>query len=240
MIVILGMDGLEYDFVKEHGFKNLMQTSYGKTDLSDFKEPRTIIIWSSFMTGNNLEETILESEVMWNFSIKKEDTFLAAFDSSIAVDVPGYSYIKEQHNRERAALKGFFDEKTVSVEEYDEIAFTHHRRMKTELWKLLDEGHDLVMVYFNIADVIGHISFGIKSKMKIIYSDLDALAKEVSEKYKCPIMIVADHGMQAIGRFGDHSDHGFWSLNFEHDLGTPKPTDLADFIATVMKQKTSI
>ena len=91
------------------------------------------------------------------------------------------------------------------------------------------------MVYFNIADIVGHVSFGTKSKMKIIYSDLDALTKEVSEKYQCPMMIVSDHGMQPIGRFGDHSDHGFWSVNFESGLDNPKPTELASFIKTTMR-----
>ena len=59
MMVILGLDGLEYEYVKEFNCKNLMQEKFGKTDISMFSEPRTIVIWSSFLAGKNLEKEIL-------------------------------------------------------------------------------------------------------------------------------------------------------------------------------------
>jgi len=51
MLTILGIDGLEYDLVVKFGCKSLMQESFGMTDLSAFKEPRTVVIWSSFLSG---------------------------------------------------------------------------------------------------------------------------------------------------------------------------------------------
>ncbi len=53
MIVILGIDGLEYEYVKKFNVKNLMQESFGKTNISEFSEPRTMVLWSSFLTGKN-------------------------------------------------------------------------------------------------------------------------------------------------------------------------------------------
>ncbi|MBD3247555.1 hypothetical protein GF378_02960, partial [Candidatus Pacearchaeota archaeon] len=51
MIVILAIDALEYDKVEEFNCKNLKQEYYGKTDISEFSQPRTMVLWSSFMTG---------------------------------------------------------------------------------------------------------------------------------------------------------------------------------------------
>jgi len=72
--------------------------------------------------------------------------------------------------------------------------------------------------------VIGHLSFGVKTKMKLIYSELDEIAKKVRET-RDKILIISDHGMKAIGRFGDHSNYGFWSTNFDVKLEEPKITE---------------
>ena len=236
MIIILGYDGLEYDFVQKHDFKHLKQQSFGKTDLSEFSEPRTIVIWSSFMAGKNLEKEILAKPIMWQSKLKPENTFLKNFKSHFTIDVPGFSYIKEQHDNERKLLKGFFDKKN-DVKTFDKCAFDHHKKIKQEFFKELKTNKELIFGYFNLADIIGHLSFGMESKMKIIYQELDDIAKQVQEKYSdSTILIISDHGMKAIGKFGDHSTHGFWSLNKKVNLENPKPTDFAQLINTNFKQ----
>ena len=230
MLIILGYDGLEYDFVEKHDFKYLKQQSYGKTDLSDFEQPRTIVIWSSFMAGKNLEKEILAKPVMWASKLTPEDTFLKKFKSHFTIDVPGFSYIKEQHDNERKLLKGFFDKKN-DVKEFDKCAFDHHKRIKQEFYNELESDKELVFGYFNLADLIGHLSFGKETKMKLIYSELDQITKEVTEKYPdATILVISDHGMKPIGKFGDHSNHGFWSLNKKVKLNNPKPTDFSQLI----------
>jgi len=68
--------------------------------------------------------------------------------------------------------------------------------------------------------------------MKLIYQELNDIAKKVQiEHPDATILIISDHGMQAIGQFGDHSRHGFWSLNKDIALNNPKPTDFANLIA---------
>lgn len=62
--------------------------------------------------------------------------------------------------------------------------------------------------------------------MKIIYEDLDYIAKSIKNDY----IVLSDHGMEKIGIFGDHSRYGFWSTNFK-DLGNPKITDFANVIS---------
>ena len=50
----------------------------------------------------------------------------------------------------------------------------------------------------------------------------------------CPLIVLSDHGMEAIGNFGDHSNYGFWSTNFK-DLGTPKITEFFKLIKNLPK-----
>lgn len=235
MIVILAIDGLEYDSVTEFGCKNLMQECYGKTDLSDFEQPRTIVLWSSFLAGKNLEKEILARKELWSFALKPEQTFLSHFKSHLAIDVPGYNYIKEHHDKERELLKAFFDKKS-TIEEYDAAAFEHHKMIKMQFFEALDaKKQEIILGYFSLADVVGHLSFGIKSKMRMIYQEFDEISRQIKEKINCPLLIVSDHGMEAIGRFGDHSNHGFWSASFKTELSNPKPTDFAEFIKSIRK-----
>jgi len=52
-VLILGIDALEYDLVKEWDLKNLKQEEYGKTELPLLpgQEPVTVIMWPCFITG---------------------------------------------------------------------------------------------------------------------------------------------------------------------------------------------
>ena len=57
-IIILGIDALEYNLVKEWRLKNIMQKTYCKMDLSDYKVIVTPPIWGSMLTGKIDEEII--------------------------------------------------------------------------------------------------------------------------------------------------------------------------------------
>ena len=229
MNVILGLDGLEHDLVEKLKLKNLMQSCHGKTDISEFEEPRTIVIWSSFLTGENREAQILGlgKEKMWGYKAKEEDTFFSGREYE-AVDVPGFNSDLDQHGRERQAMKDYFGKK-MTVEEYDEVAFSHYRQTKRQYLEALEGGYDLVMGYFGVGDVVGHVSFGVEAKRKLIYRDFDDLAKKTAEKAD-KMLIISDHGMVAVGRFGDHSRNGFWSLNYQTDIENPRITDFKDVI----------
>lgn len=231
-MIILAIDALEYNLVKEFNCTNLMQVYYGKTDISEFSEPRTMVLWSSFMTGKNMEKGILAKgdKEMWNTKIELKDTFFNRFKNPKIIDLPGFNYIMEQHKQERLLLKNYFDAKTDEEKDkirktYNNLAFEHHRKIKQELRAALNNTHDFLLCYFSVADVIGHLNFGDRTMMKMIYKDLDEIAANINETF----LVLSDHGMERLGMFGDHSSYGFWSTDFK-DFGIPKITDFAEII----------
>lgn len=235
--IVLAIDALEYELVEKFDYKNLKQKHYGKTDISEFRQPRTIVLWASFLSGKNIEGEILKlgDEKMWDFKIEKEDSFLEKFHCKV-IDLPAFSYDKEQHEKERRLLKEFFEkedeEKAEEIKKrYNKNAFEHHKKIKEEFFSVLEEDYDLVIGYFSIVDVIGHLNFGNEALMKIIYKDMDDIAKKAKEYGK--VLILSDHGMKRIGRFGDHNRYGFWS--FDKGLKKVKITEFAEIIKTNFK-----
>ncbi|MCC7552267.1 hypothetical protein KO317_01210 [Candidatus Micrarchaeota archaeon] len=230
MIVILAIDALEYDLVEKWDMKELKQLKYGKTNLSDYSEPRTMVLWSSILSGKNKEEEILKigDKEMWNFKLKTEETFFSMFNKYLAIDVPGFTQDIKYHELEREQLKKFFN-KEIDVDEFDKPLFEHHKQNKEQFLKALNGDYEIVMGYFGLIDVVGHISFGLETKMKILYKEMEEIAKIAEEKADI-LLILSDHGMEAIGRFGDHSDHGFWSLNINKELGFIKPVEIYKLI----------
>lgn len=237
MIIILAIDALEYSLVEEFDCKNLKQKFYGKTNISIFTKPRTIVLWSSFMTGKNMESEILAKgdKEMWNTKINFEDTFFRHFKSPRIIDLPGFNYDKKQHDLEREMLKSYFDAKSDNEKndiraKYNEHAFNHYKKIKQEFESALKGNYDMILCYFSIADVIGHLNFGNKTMMKMTYKDLDEIAGLLNKTF----IVLSDHGMKGVGIFGDHSNHGFWSTNFK-DLKEPKITEFANIIKKLGK-----
>jgi hypothetical protein len=205
-MIILALDALDYRYVKKFNCKHLMQAEFGKTDISEFELERTVILWTSFLAGKNMQKAVeptlyfelernivkLASKLMsskfkfqnylgenfwvkvyrklrwlligrreWNFKLPPEKTFLRFFDSYKVIDLPGFSY-KKNHELEKIALRKFF-KKEISIKEYEQIAWKNHFENKRELFKNTGK-YDLLIAYFNLADVIGHLSFGIEKK----------------------------------------------------------------------------
>jgi hypothetical protein len=162
------------------------------------------------------------------------------FVNPAIIDLPGYNYETLHHEEERNLLKKFFDaqhhsEKESVRESYNRLAFDHHKKIKNDFIKALGESHDLVLGYFSIADVIGHLNFGNAFLMRMIYRDLDEIAGGIDS----PFLVVSDHGMKPIGFFGDHSSYGFWSSG-EHDLGKPKITDFKKIILDLFHEQKGV
>ena len=99
MIIIMGMDGLEYNYVKDWNLTNLMQETYGKTDISDYKDQRTIVLWSSFLSGRNTETDALAApetvkvSAKCSLSIAPERTFCVSI-FPVVPSVPFFRSVK--------------------------------------------------------------------------------------------------------------------------------------------------
>lgn len=219
-MIILALDALDLDLIQKFECKNLMQIECGQTDISNFNLERTVVLWASFLTGRNMESKIpIRSQ--WEFKLDPKETFLIFFNRYRAIDVPAFSF-KQSHAEERKFLKKYFNDKG-SIGEYDAVVWKNHEENKKEFFNSLGK-FDLVMGYFNLADAIGHLSFGVSRKMTDVYCELEELAKEVkgSDDF---ILVISDHGMKAVGRFGDHTKNGFYSANRKLALNLPKITD---------------
>ena len=231
MILILAMDGLDLKMVEKFKCKELMQSNFGNTDISDFTMERTVVLWASFLTGKNMENKI-PIKGQWKFQLKKDETFFKSFNSFKAIDVPAFSFKQKNHEKERKFLAGFFKEKN-SIEDYDEVVWKNHEENKNEFFEEIGK-YEILMIYFNLADAIGHLSFGDEEKMKMVYEELNSIVRKTKKVYKETILIISDHGMKSIGRFGDHTKNGFWSLNKKINLKKPKITD---FYPLILKLK---
>lgn len=207
-----------------------MQTECGKTNLSEFELKRTVALWASFLAGKNMDKEI-PVKTQWEFKLPVNETFLKFFKTFNAIDVPAFSH-KKSHEEERRLLKGYFNEEA-TIEEYDALVWKIHEENKKEFFSSLGK-FDLTMGYFNLADSIGHLSFGIQEKMKTVYEELENLAKEVRASCSDIVLTISDHGMKVLGRYGDHSDNGFYSFNRKMGLDFPKITDFYNIIVGVL------
>jgi len=229
--VVFAIDALEYDLVEKFNCKNLKQEFFGKTDISEFEKPRTMVLWSSFITGMNKEKEVLKDGKfeMWNKKWNINETFFKKYRNPKIIDLPGFSYDLKAHENSRKLLKKFFEAKTgddLKVrEECNEDAFKHHRKVKKEFLESLDEDYDFVLGYFSLIDIIGHLNFGSHALMKMIYKEFDELAG-ILRKKGFKLFILSDHGMKEVNYFGYHSEYGFWSSNFSVNLNKPKITEI--------------
>ena len=102
---------MDPELVEEFGCENLKQENYGKTDITEFNEPRTIVLWSSFLTGENREAEIPKGkDRLWEYNVKHEETFLDKYDNALVMDMPGYSYNQAMHKKERRLMSKYFNE----------------------------------------------------------------------------------------------------------------------------------
>jgi hypothetical protein len=107
MIVVFAIDALEHNLVEEFKCRNLKQSLFGKTDISEFSQPRTMVLWSSFITGKNKEKEVLAdgNREMWEKKWPLKETFFSRFRSPVVIDLPGFSYDVNVHGESRKLLK---------------------------------------------------------------------------------------------------------------------------------------
>jgi hypothetical protein len=268
-VLILAMDGLEYNLVIKWNLKGLIQRYYGIHAV--VKSPRygkahTPSSWVSFITGLPPEEHGVDDWWSWGrildwlrthpplvwvkgkrlllakLGIKlrpriagrdmvRAETIFDVIQPSVALNVPGWNEPTEPHvEYEEAARRG--------VRDLIAKVWEWHERRKRQLFEALaDPGRwRLLMAWFDLADLIGHACM-VKCRLELrkAYVELDRLARQVAERIpsNTALLIASDHGMTVStdGVTGDHSDHGFWSLNVEPPF---YPRSILDFKSLII------
>jgi hypothetical protein len=235
-MIILALDALDFTSVLKYNCEYLKQTEYGQIDVSDFKQLRTVALWASFLSGKNMEDEVpVDKATQWKFQLESEKTFLSFFGTYTAIDVPAFSLKQSNHLKERHFMRKFFEDE-VSAEDFDSVIWKNHDENQKDFFKSLGK-HDLVIGYFDLADAIGHLSFGVPKKMKEVYAELDKIAKEVKSSFDDVILIASDHGMRSVGRYGQHDVQGFYSLNYNPRFKLSRITEFHDLIKQIAENK---
>jgi predicted AlkP superfamily pyrophosphatase or phosphodiesterase len=121
-------------------------------------------------------------------------------------------------------------QKRMDIErEFIKLAWEGHRENKVQLFDALDRDYDLILFFTPLADLVGHLSFGLENKMREVYEELDTFVANVIEKIRDKnnvVIGISDHGMEQIvlklskgvfkkTRYGDHGDlkHGTYFIN---------------------------
>jgi hypothetical protein len=233
-MIILALDALDLNQVLRYKCRYLRQAQHSQTDVSDFKMLRTVALWASFLSGKNREDEVpLDKEAQWKYTLGAEETFLPVFETYKAIDVPAFSFKQGNHLKERVFMRRYFSDEG-SIEDFDSVVWRNHEENKKDFFKSLSK-YNLVMGYFDLADAIGHLSFGVATRMKEVYVELETIVKEVKSSFDDFILIASDHGMIPVGRYGVHSANGFYSVNKKLRFGISKITDFHDLVKKVAR-----
>lgn len=60
MFIIIGIDALEKKLVEKFNCHNLKKKYNGLTNIREYSQPRTLVLWSSFLAGKNLETKTMQ------------------------------------------------------------------------------------------------------------------------------------------------------------------------------------
>lgn len=112
-----------------------------------------------------------------------------------------------------------------------------YKLRKKEMFKRLNDDWQLFGVYFEIADILGHLYMGKRSlKLLKVYLELNKLIREIKELLPNDVafLVVTDHGMKPSpnGVGGIHSEYAFWSTNVKL---SSNPKDFTHFFYLILK-----
>lgn len=166
-----------------------------------------------------------------HFMRKGIKTIFDLVDNSVALNVPSYQeYASREISR---ALHDAITNSSREVEFETKVWKVFKRRRKECLHRFEEGGWKVFMAYFNFTDYFGHLFRGNLAKMSKVYSVAEKLVRDLKSKINSDqtlFLVISDHGMKPVGRYGDHSNYGFYSVNEQLGLQNPKITDFFQII----------
>jgi hypothetical protein len=156
-------------------------------------------------------------------------TIFNLVEKRIALNIPAYNenpiYLGIRRNIART-IGGQYPENDLM----DEV-WNLFRSEFEDCMKMLKTEWELFMVHFFITDVIGHLHWNISEKITECYKQIDHKVGEILRHTNNSfVLILSDHGIQK----GLHTNKGFYSVNENTNLNTPKMTDFYDIISKIL------
>lgn len=184
------------------------------------------------------------------FESRRIKTIFDLVDNSVAISVPSYQpFIDEETvTLLREAIKDSNKEEIFLRKVWGDF----QKKKELCLREVKQKAWELFMVHFHISDHIGHLFRGDLTTMFETYITLDKLIQEIKQSIEENVflLIISDHGMKPFsrkfindsvprasalaGRYGEHSEYGFYSCNQELGLENPKITDFYPLIRRVL------
>ena len=186
------------------------------------------------------ERRSLYEKTVEEFRKRKIQTLFSVIPNSKALSVPPY---QKWTDRETQLLFGQAVEKEEKTSAFEERMWNLFEEKKDKFMRIIREGNwNLFMTHFKFADLLGHIFAGNLTRMFGVYMKAEQLVKDVKKiiRDETLLLVVSDHGMKMFGkgRFGEHSDHGFYSSNLPLKLKNPKITNFFDLIVKTLTEHT--
>jgi len=165
-LLIIALDGLEHDLVVKFGLKGLMQAEYGRVDLSLIKRhtryPSTLDVWSTFLAGRFRHRIASPAE-----------TFLRWFTRYAVIGLPGFMRgLTPQHRRLVDMLVDVLARRLPYARFATAVKLHTLRRMHTTL-DAFRRNPEVVVAYFPIADLIGHLFVHRLPVMRRVYEFIE-------------------------------------------------------------------
>lgn len=156
-------------------------------------------------------------------------TIFDLVDDSIGINIPSYNRSEWPTISPQFTMKEMVEGEVPYSDYWDDV-WNCFEKTKAELLNNLDK--DLVMAWFKAADSVGHFWRTNTDKMEEAYVTLNDFTAKIKERFDGWILIIADHGMKPLGRFGDHTNlnYGYYSSSHKLGLNNPRLTDFYEII----------
>jgi len=260
-IFILGLDGLEYNFVEEWDLTHLKQKEYGKIVVPIDRKlgvPNTPEVWASFLTGEHIRLSFEDYNTL--SPVHKILKFLRKYiNVSLGLSKKIRKRVLGVHGFPRVKLKTFLDikeSKMINVPYYNYDGkvltvtsyFGAERLSLEQTIKLLEgiykvrkkqiingidfETADILFAYMHFPDALQHFLFVKPSKIKNLYIDLNKFVYDLKSRIPNSVLFLIISDHGFELKEGIHSKHGFYSSNKPL---SPKPTNITDFYGLITK-----
>jgi len=251
-VIAICLDALDYNLIENYNLKGFMQKEHGKLEVpfaKRFGHPSSPQVWGSFLQGKMIKDTIYFKEFtnpVLNFldkkvnlqsirnvakkivkrdqKVKLPNTIFEAIPNSKSIGMPCYNEYQITDDLRKSLHKVFSNKE--AEPEFRKLLDYEWKMKEKELLEAMDKDYDLVSGYFYFLDMAQH--YFKKEDQEIInieyYNKALQTVEKVEKKLKKDdlLLILSDHGQ----KLGQHTDYGFYSINADLKLGSPK---IADF-----------